>query len=366
MQAKTLKFNSKDQTEFYKILRKRVNNYFKEKNITRYANTNMVAKTIFMIALYFIPLMVMLLGLIDNFWGVMLMWVLMGFGMSGIGLSIMHDSNHGAYSKNKHVNNYLGSLINLVGGYDINWKIQHNMLHHTYTNIDGYDDDISKASVFRMSPHQQYKKYYRFQAFYAPFLYLIMSLYWLVSKDFEALFKYRKRNLLESQGFTFKQAMWRLISLKGLYFLLIVALPLLLVPVAWWQILLGFLVMHFICGLMLALIFQTAHVIEETHFFKPPEGGTVENHWAIHQMQTTANFARNSRLFSWFIGGLNYQIEHHLFPNICHIHYKELSKIVKATADEYGIPYYQHKTFFAAVASHFSFLNKLGTQAQLA
>ncbi len=363
MQSQVLKFNTRDKTEFYKTLRKRVNSYFNEKNITKYANHKMVIKTVFMLLLYFIPLILMLVGVADTTLSIILMWVLMGFGMSGIGLSVMHDANHGAYSKNSKTNKYLGALINLVGGYDVNWKIQHNVLHHSYTNIDGYDEDISKASVFRMSPFQEHKKYYKYQAFYAPFLYSIMSLYWLISKDFEQLARYKKRGgLLEAQGTTYKKAIWQVVWVKFIYALVTIILPLLFIEVPWWQILIGFLIMHFICGIMLALIFQSAHVIEETHFFKPPTDGNIENHWALHQMQTTANFARNSRIFSWFIGGLNYQIEHHLFPNICHIHYQALSKIVQSTAEEFGVPYYEHKTFFGAVASHFSFLNKLGMQ----
>jgi linoleoyl-CoA desaturase len=125
----------------------------------------------------------------------------------------------------------------------------------------------------------------------------------------------------------------------------------------------GFLLMQFISGLILALIFQPAHVIEETAFFTPDENGSVENNWAIHQLKTTANFANKSGWFSWYVGGLNFQIEHHLFPNICHIHYKKISKIVEQTAKDFNIPYYQHRTFYDALKSHFTLLHELGTGA---
>ena len=148
---------------------------------------------------------------------------------------------------------------------------------------------------------------------------------------------------------------------KTWYILLTLVLPLMIIPLPWYQTLVGFFLMNFICGLILALIFQPAHVIEETDFFKTDDNGTVENNWAIHQLKTTCNFANNSTFFSWFIGGLNYQIEHHLFPHICHVHYKGISKIVKATALEFGLPYYQHKTFYSAVKSHFTLLHQLGT-----
>lgn len=360
MSTPFVKFNVSDRPEFIKELRKRVNQHFKDNNISKHANLNMKFKTAFMISLYFTPLVLMLTGVISSFWWVMLMWLIMGFGMSGIGLSIMHDANHGSYSKNKHVNGVLGFLLNFLGAYHVNWKIQHNVLHHTFTNVEGLDDDID-VPVLRLSPKQKSSKWFMFQAYYASFLYGMMTINWLLFKDFGKLYQYKKQNLLAGQGLTYSKAMTLLIINKAWYLGLTLVLPLILVDLPWWQILIGFVLMQFICGLILSYIFQPAHVIEETSFYEPDISGNIENNWAIHQLQTTANFADKSILFSWFVGGLNYQIEHHLFPNICHVHYKKLSKIVKATALEFNLPYYQHKTFFGAVRSHFALLNQLGT-----
>ncbi len=359
MSTPKVKFNTQKQAEFVKVLRQKVNRYFKENNISKYANFNMKFKTVFMISLYFIPLILMLTGIISSFWPVLGMWALMGFGMAGIGLSIMHDANHGSYSRNQKVNNSLGYLIHFIGGYRQNWKIQHNVLHHSFTNIDGYDEDI-KNNTLRLSPNQKRLGIHRLQAFYAPFLYSLMTIYWSLSKDFEQVVRYKKKKLLAGQGLTFKKALMQITFTKLWYFGLLIALPMIFIGLPWWQILMGYLLMHFICGLALAFIFQPAHVIEETEFFVP-DGGSVENNWAIHQMKTTANFANGSVFFSWFIGGLNYQIEHHLFPNICHVHYRKIAKIVKETAEEFNVPYLQHKTFFGAVRSHFAVLYDLGT-----
>lgn len=360
MSATSIKFNTRDQPEFFKELRKRVNQHFKENNISRYANVNMKLKTVFMLCLYFVPLALMVTGVVSSLWPVMLMWVLMSLGMSGIGLSIMHDANHGSYSRNRKINNTLGYLVNFLGAYHVNWKIQHNVLHHSFTNVHGFDEDIDNP-VMRFSPNQKRKKFFRFQAFYAPFFYGIMTMYWLTSKDFQSLVKYHKKNLLAGQGLTLNKALVHVIFNKTWYMMLTLVLPMIMIELPWWQILGGFLLMQFICGLSLSFIFQPAHVIEETGFYVANDNGSVENNWAIHQMKTTANFAERSVLFSWFIGGLNFQIEHHLFPNICHVHYKKISRIVKETAREFNVPYYQHKTFFAALKSHFSMLNQLGT-----
>lgn len=360
MSVPVVKFNKQDRPDFYRVLRERVNQYFEDNHISRHANFNMKFKTVFMIFLYTTPLVLMLTGVVNSLWPVMAMWAIMGVGMSGIGLSIMHDANHGAYSSNPKVNQALGYILNFLGGYHVNWKIQHNVLHHSFTNVHGYDEDIGNTA-FRFSPDVPQRPMYRYQVFYAPFLYGLMGIDWLLTKDFIRLGRYEKMDLLKDQGLTYGKAMAQIIFNKTWYVALTLALPMLVVDLPWWQTLLGFLLMQFICGLILAFIFQSAHVLEATEFYHTDESGCVENSWAIHQLRTTANFANNSTLFSWFIGGLNYQIEHHLFPNVCHVHYPKLSKIVKATAAEYNLPYYQYKTFLGALKSHFVVLNQLGT-----
>lgn len=360
MEAQVVKFNTKDKPEFYKELRKRVNDYFSDNSISRHANLNMIFKTVFMISLYFIPFILMLTGVVTSNWAVLVMWCVMGFGMSGIGLSIMHDANHGAYSRNQKVNNFVGFILNFIGGYHMNWRIQHNVLHHTFTNIEGHDEDINKG-IMRFTPNQKRRGIFRFQIFYAPLLYGILTLYWVTVKDFEQLVRYSRRNLLVGQGISFKSTLVRVILYKIAYYAVTLVLPILIMDVPWWIVVLGFVSMHFICGMILALIFQAAHVLENTEFHVVDEHGGVENTWAVHQMKTTSNFANSSSLFSWFIGGLNYQIEHHLFPNVCHVHYRNISVIVREVAREYDVPYNEYKTFYGALKSHFTLLNQLGT-----
>jgi linoleoyl-CoA desaturase len=363
MRRKTVNFNVHSKPEFYREVVKRVNSYFKNNKISKHGDNRMVFKTLFMCALYFVPFLLILSGAFTSVISNMGLWALMGLGMSGIGLSVMHDANHGSYSKDANTNKFVGYIINFIGGYHINWKIQHNVLHHTYTNIQGLDDDISKNNTLRLSPHQVQLKFHKYQVFYAPLLYSILSLYWFLGKDIEQTIKYGKENLVQDQGISIRRAAIEIFFSKMIYVALFIVLPIILSPILWWQSLLGFLLMHAICGQILALIFQCAHVIQETDFFEPCESGSMENSFAIHQMRTTANFANGSTYFSWFIGGLNYQIEHHLFPNICHVHYKEISKIVKSTAEEFDVPYNHHPTFLDALKSHFTQLNLLGIGA---
>jgi linoleoyl-CoA desaturase len=356
----TIRFNHAEKADFFRELNKRVNDYFKENNISKYANAEMKIKTIFMLSLYFAPFILMLIGMVTSTWAIVLMWVLMGFGMSGIGLSVMHDANHGAYSKRKWVNNILGFTSNFLGANDMNWRIQHNVLHHSYTNIEGMDEDINIGFIMRFSPHQQRRKLHQFQLYYAWFLYGFLTMNWFVAKDFAQLKNYKEKDLLKAENKTYGGAFFEILMLKVGYVLLTLVLPIILLPIPWWGVVLCFMLMHFICGLILSLIFQPAHVLSETDFFEPDADGNVENNWAIHQMRTTSNFAQGSKWFSWFVGGLNFQVEHHLFRNICHVHYRKIAKIVKETADEFQVPYHSHKTFFHALKSHFTLLNNLG------
>lgn len=359
MQFSQVKFTKTHNEDFYKVLRKRVNQYFKENNVSRFANANMVVKTVFMISLYFVPF-VLLLTVVESTWLTMLMWILMGFGMSGIGLSIMHDANHNAYSKNLFVNKWLGRLINIVGGSDINWRIQHNVLHHTYTNVAGMDEDIDIGNLMRFSPNQKLLKGHRFQHIYAWFFYGLMTLMWAMTKDYSQYVRYKKRGLVATQGLSNGQMLTSIIVSKVIYLGVTLALPIIFSPVSWWVTVLFFIMMHFIAGLVLASIFQPAHVVPSSKFPVPDSSGNIDADWAVSQLMNTANFAPKARIFSWYVGGLNYQVEHHLFPNICHVHYRKISKIVRDTALEYNLPYYSYKTFFDALSGHAKMLRNLG------
>ncbi|NQY67383.1 MAG: acyl-CoA desaturase [Flavobacteriales bacterium] len=359
MKAPSVKFNFKDKPEFSKELRKRVDNHFKENNISKYGNLEMKVKSAVVLSCYFVPLAILLSGFATGFWPVTSLWILMGLGMYGIGLSVMHDANHSAYSKSVKVNRIFGFVMNLIGSYHVTWKIQHNVLHHTYTNIEGFDEDIENE-VMRFSPYADHKKVYRFQAIYALFFYGLMTINRLFVKDFTQVRDYAKKNLLASQGVSYSKAIREVVFYKVSYIIVTLLLPLYIIDLPVWQTLIGFFLMHFICGIILALVFQSAHVIEETSYFESEDGGSVENNWAIHQLLTTANFGTKSGTLTWLLGGLNHQVEHHLFPDICHIHYTKISEIVQSTCKEYAVPYIEHKTFLAAIKSHFILLKKLG------
>lgn len=355
----TVRFTGRDGQPFYRTLTKRVNAYFKENNINKEGGLPIVYKTIFFLG-GVVLLYCLLISNTLTAWQMLPLAILLGMFKAFVGFNVSHDAIHGTYTKNKRFN-YLLSLFsfNLLGGNAYIWDITHNQVHHTYTNIPGHDEDIEVApGILRISPEDKRKGIMRFQQYYAFFLYALSYLSWVFRKDFKKFFA--KKIGAKDNSQHPKREYFNLFFFKGIYYALFIIVPLLVLDVTWWQFIIGFLAMQLSAGLVLGLVFQLAHVVEGLDFPYPNAEGNIEETWAIHQMQTTANFARKSRLAAWFFGGLNFQVEHHLFPHISHIHYPKLSVIVKNTADEFGVPYNEYPTMPAAIASHYRMLKQFG------
>lgn len=319
----------------------------------------MITKTVIMAIIYALPLTLLSIGLISSPLLVILLYIIAGLGMAGIGMGIMHDANHGSYTKNNFVNYFLSHSIDFMGCSSHIWKLQHNVLHHTYTNIHQHDEDIdAPAFLLRFSAHHKYFKIQRFQHYYAWFFYGILTMNWVTLKDFQKALDYYKKGLITSKK-ELTVRMLKTLLIKLVYFTYSLFLPLYFSPVSVAWIIIGFLCMHFVAGLLLSVVFQLAHVVPEMKFPTPDEDNQIESNWHVHQLETTSNFSPKSKLLFWYFGGLTNQIEHHLFPNICHVHYKKLSKIVADTAKEFNVPYHVNKTMFSAVAGHFKLLKTL-------
>lgn len=361
-----VRFAPPGKDSFHDTIIARVNSYFKKNKISPFATTGMWVKTVVMLLLYFVPYTLMATGLgAGRPWLFFGFWFLMAWGMTGIGTSVMHDANHGTYSANRKVNNFISYILEVIGGYNVTWRIQHNMLHHTYTNIAGLDEDIDAIKFLRFSPSQPRSWYHRYQHLYVWFFYMVMTLFWMTAKDYLQAVRYKQHDLLIKHRVSLKQAIFRITLYKIFYYSYIIALPVLFSGMPWHYVLFGFLLMHFTAGLFLSCIFQPSHVVESSPFAVPVyvDGKKrMEESWAIHEVENTNDFAPGNRILTWFIGGLNYQIEHHLFTGICHVHYPKLAPIVKKTAAEFGIPYHVEPTYLKALAGHVRMLKKLGRE----
>lgn len=354
-----VKFVDQNKSEFYSVLKSRVDQYFIKNNISKHANATMVIKTIILLLSYILPF-IYILFFQPNFEISLLLWSFMGIAVAGIGMSVMHDANHGAYSANKNVNYWLGNTLNLLGGSVFNWKLQHNVLHHTYTNITHLDDDISDRLVLKFSPHTKQKSFHQFQWIYAFFFYGLLTFYWAVAKDFIQFYQFSKNGVNNNKRKESFIILSKIIGIKIFYFSFMFLIPIYFFNMSFSRVFAGFALMHFFSGLILTTVFQLAHTVENTTHPLPNKDGVISNDWAIHQLNTTADFAPNNKLLSWYIGGLNFQVEHHLFHKISHVHYPKIAKIVKQTANEYGIPHLENKTLLSAIKSHITYLKQLG------
>lgn len=352
------KFQNKKDQDFWSTLRSRVNVHFQENEISRDANTQMIRKTILILGMYLVPYSLLLSLGITNYFVLSALWVFMGMGKAFIGTTVMHDALHGSYFKNRTLNAVMSFSATIIGVDKLIWQIQHNVLHHTYTNIEHTDEDILPRIVFRFSENQPRKWFHRYQHIYAPIFYCVPLLEWITTKDFVKAFEYRQMRLIKP-GAQFAKEFAKIVARKVFYYIFFLAVPIILIQIPLWHTVLMIFFSHCITGIMLAMIFQTAHVVQPADFVLQ-ESDTVEESWARHQLLTTCNYGMGNKLLSWFLGGLNFQIEHHLFPDVCHIHYPKISKIVQETTKEFGLPYYAFKSFRGAVASHFKLLKEMG------
>jgi len=350
-----------NNVEFTKELWSAVNNYFESNAISKFGGSQILIKTFLMSLVYFVPYVLMMTGMITTVVPLLTIFFVMGIGMSGIGVVTMHDANHGSFSKHEWVNKLFGMSLYILGGLPANWKYQHNTLHHGYTNVEDHDEDIGHGGILRFSPHKPLKKVHKYQYIYAWALYGLMTFSWITLKDFKRLFKYKRDGAVLDGSGNYTLLFIKLLFSKIIYYAIFLALPIIIVPIAWYWIVLGFLLMHFVSGLTLSTIFQTAHVVPSSDYPLPDENNELESSWTVHQLYTTADFAPNSKVFSWLVGGLNYQVVHHLFPSISHVHYKSLSKIVQETTQKYNLPYHVNGSFFRAIGQHLKMLKALGT-----
>lgn len=348
-------FNNRNAV-FYQALKADVEKYFKEKGIRKTGNWYLYSKTIILIPIAVVLYILLLRAQYVPLAGVG-MSLLLGTTLSAIGFNVMHDACHGSYSQRKWVNELLGLTLNALGGNAFIWKQKHNVIHHSYTNVDGVDDDIAKSPVIRQCHTQVWKPAHRVQHIYLWAIYALSSFLWIFVMDIS---KYATKRIYTTglQRMDTKEHIVFWVS-KVLYIVFYIAMPVYFVGWGAWAV--GFLCMHVALGLCLSVVFQLAHVVEETTFeHTSTDDMHIENEWAIHQVKTTSNFAPRSKVISWFVGGLNFQVEHHLFPRISHVHYPALSEIVARNCEKHGIQYNCIPTMAGAIRSHYRFMKQLG------
>ncbi|NER23809.1 MAG: acyl-CoA desaturase [Symploca sp. SIO1C2] len=344
---------------FRKTLNERVKKYFQENDIKPNNNPAMYLKTAIILTWIFGAWAFILFGP-AIMWLKVLGCIVLGLGIGGGGMSVAHDANHGSYSTNSRINKLLGLVHDFLGVSSYLWRFRHNFLHHTYTNLDGHDVEIDGSGVIRMYPNMEHKWYHQFQHLFIWFIYPIIPFYWsinemkLMASSQGKYLNYSIPKLKTSELITF----W---GMKLLNFVFFVIIPI-TVGYTIWQTLLGVMIAFMTYGFVVCEVFMLAHVLEATEFPEvEPESNSINDEWAIFQIKTTADFAPHNPILNWYIGGLNYQTVHHLFPHVCHIHYPKIAPILTEVCEEFGVKYNVYPTFREAIASNYRWLKLMGT-----
>jgi linoleoyl-CoA desaturase len=297
-----------------------------------------------------------LVWLATSWWQALPLAISLALAMAGVGFNVQHDGNHGAYSPHGIVNRAAALSLNLLGGDAYFWRYKHNIAHHSYPNVTGSDDDIRLGPLARVSPHQPRYWFHRFQHLYVWGLYALLAINWQLSGDFRALIRpgVGDTRVARPRG-------WNLLCFcvgKATFLTLAFVIPLRRHHLG--HVIGIYLLTASVLGLTLAIVFQLAHCVEEAQFRIPDGARRIDRDFTAHQVETAVDFARDNRLLTWYLGGLNFQVEHHLFPKTCHIHYPAISPIVEATCRAHGISHLSHPTMRGALRSHVRWLKRMG------
>ena len=342
---------------FFKTLKEKVDVYFADKKLNTAGDKKLYFKSALQV-LCAITLYTVLVFFTPTLFVALLLCIILGFNLAVIGFNVMHEGGHQTFSRYVWLNKASAYFLNILGGNAYFWKIKHNINHHTYTNIEGMDSDIDIKPFMRLHEGQPLHGYHRFQHIYWVVLYGISYLVWIFYEDFKKYFSGKispnseRKTLTRNEHFIF----W---FTKIMYVFVYMVIPIIIV--GWLSWLIGFFIITFICGLFISIVFQLAHVVETTEFHSVTDSEKDKQEWALHQISSTANFATKSKWLYWLLGGLNFQIEHHLFPRVSHIHYPEISRFVKEACHESNVAYHEYTSMFKAIASHLVHLKKLGT-----
>jgi len=352
LESKPVKVRFPGPGAFHRELKRRVDDHFEGVKTSTRDAPGMYAKTATILAVTVGSYLALMLAPLA-WWQAPILAVTLAMGMAGIGFSVQHDANHGGYSRRRWVNNLLSAMLDAIGGSSYIWYWKHNIVHHTYTNVSGVDVDVDIQPFLRLAPDQPHRWYHRYQHLY------IWGLYGLLPANWQFWADFRDLNNGHIGGTPFPRprpvVLAGTLAGKAFFFAWSLAIPLLVHPTL--AVLGLYLLASLTMGIVLTTTFQLAHCVGEAEIVP---AGPMGVGWAEHQVRTTANFAPGRRLLTWYLGGLNYQIEHHLFPKVCHVHYPAISPIVAATCRDFDIPYQSHPTVREAVASHVRWLRELG------
>lgn len=335
-------------------LGKAVNGYFQDNQLAKTGDAALYQKAAIILAMHIISYACFFILAEPYSW---LAWAFHGFTTALVGFNIMHDGAHGSFSNNKTLNTITAHTFNVIGSNAFYWKQKHNLNHHPYTNVAAADEDIEAFGLLRMSPDKPRYWFHRWQHIYIWALYPFTSVFWFFVLDFLAYFNQRIADQEFSQKYQTKDSIIFWLS-KVFYITSYLFIPSYFL--GWETVLIGFLCLHAVMGVLFAVVFQLAHVVDKTEFPQPDKDGNLPYEWAAHQLATTADFAPKSKITTWCLGGLNFQVEHHLFPRISHTHYPKIHALVRDICAQENVQHREYATVWQAIIGHVNHLRTMG------
>ena len=343
---------------FRKELNRRVEAMFAIENLKPRDNPAMYLKTVIILGWVISAWAFTVFGP-SVYWMKVLGCVTLGFAISGVGFSIGHDANHGGYSNSHRVNRIIGSIYDVIGVSSYLWRFRHNVLHHTYTNILDHDVEIHGKGLVRMTPSIEHKWIHQFQHIFIWFVYPLVPFLWSVADVDLILFKHKYQDQVIPQPKALE--LIALVGFKLIWLGLFVGIPI-AVGYSPIEAIIGFTIAYMTYGLWICTVFMVAHVLEPAEFIESDlETVEIDDEWAIFQVKTAVDFAPNNWFLNWYLGGLNYQVVHHLYPHYCHIHYPKIAPILAELCEEYGVKYNVYDSFWETIVANYRWLKKMGT-----
>lgn len=355
----TIKYDVHERHAFYSLLQQRVADYFNQTGLSKYADWRIRLKIFVLYAAWIGSYCLMYMP--GNTAGIVLLYAMI-FGIAGIliALNVIHDASHNAIFREKKWNKLLLLTMNALGSLGYLYHLNHVRIHHTFPNVIGIDADLNQpVPALRVSPGAPKYRFHRFQHLYALFVYMNYTLFLIFIKDFED-FKFipKKDSPLLDVQHPRKQYVMFFVS-KLFYVTYALVLPLLFLDIVWWKIIIGYLLVNIVMSLVAVLVQVLIHTNDRAHYVEADQAGMIHRNWAVHTLMNTSDLMADNRYITFLLGGLNTHAIHHLFPGICHIHYHELTKILKQTAKEFNLTY-TNLSLRESIRSHYLLLKQLG------
>ncbi len=270
-------------------------------------------------------------------------------------LNLVHEAVHQTLFRNRKLNQWYVHFFDLMGANSFIWKIRHTKLHHNYPNVMGWDSDIEQSPIARVFPHGPFYRLHRYQHIYLPLMYPFYLLNWLLVRDFRDFF--RKGSVVRKVTDIPWVEYIKLFIFKAVFLFYILVFPVLFSGISLVQTLTGFLLMIFTASIISLFVLLSPHANTDNEFPLPDANGELSRSWLLHQLSTTNDVQEDNWFTRFFMGCFNYHVIHHLFPNVNHVYYPEINKILERYAQEYQLPY-RKVPLLVSLKNHFRLLKQ--------